>query len=353
MDWRLTGRRKKMGVAILGYGYMGSMHFDALKLVEEAPVVGVWGRNPASAKEFAKERSIKAYDSLEQVLRDDEVEIIDVCTPSDSHADFSIRGLEAGKHVLVEKPMALSLREADRMIDAVERTELKLMVAHVLRFFPDYMKMKEMVDAGAIGEIAVARAFRGGPLPPWTMSRFGDVKRSGGAVLDLSIHDVDFLIWSFDEPVTRVFAKAERLVHRDITAHDFALINMRFDGGGIALVEGSFALPRQFPFTMKIELSGTKGMLQLDNQTPTPVKLYTETITQGFAPETLHWEPTLHPLPLDPFYREIRHFVDSIIHDRKPMTDAEESRKSLEVGLAAFRSAKEHAPVKLPLEVGA
>ena len=330
---------------------MGGMHYDALKLIDEAPVVGIWGRNPLSTKEFAKKRGIKAYDSLDEVLRDKEVEIVDVCTPSHTHADFSIKSLDAGKHVFVEKPMALSLREADKMIETVDRTKKKLMVAHVLRFFPDYMKMKEQVDAGAIGDIAMGRAFRGGPLPPWTVSWFGDMKKSGGAVLDLSIHDVDFLIWSFKQPVTRVFAKAERFNHRDITAHDFTLINMRFEGGGIAFVEGSFALPRQFPFTMRIELDGTKGMLQLDNQTPVPTKLYTEETSKGFAPETLHWNPTLHPLPLDPFYREIKHFVDCIVEDRRPLTDAEESRKCLEVCLAALDSAKEGTPVKLPLEV--
>lgn len=342
--------RKELGVAILGYGYMGGMHLDALRLIEDAPVRGVWGRDPSSTKEFAKRHGIKAYASLDDVLRDEEVRAVDICTPSHTHADFSIKALDAGKHVLVEKPLALSLREADRMIEAAERTGLKLMVAHVLRFFPDYMRMKEMVDAGAVGEIAIARAFRGGSLPPWNQSWFADIQKSGGAVVDLSIHDVDFLIWCFNEPVDRVFAKAERLTHRDITANDYTLINMRFEGGGIALVEGSFALPKQFPFTMKMELSGRKGMLQLDNQTPVPIKLYTDSSAQGFAPETLHWKPTLHPLPLDPFYREVEHFVDCVLEDRRPMTDAVESRKSLEVCLAALESAKEGVPVKLPME---
>jgi len=325
------------------------MHLDALRLVDEAPVRGIWGHDPSRTREFAKKHGIKAYDSLDEVLRDKDVQIIDVCTPSHTHADFSIKALDSGKHVFVEKPLALSLRDADRMIYAAEKTRLKLMVAHVLRFFPDYMKVKEMVDAGAIGEIATARAFRGGAMPPWNMGWFADLRKSGGVVVDVVIHDIDFLLWCFKEPVTSVYAKVGRLTHKDITAHDFALINMRFEGGGIAFVEGSFALPKGFPFTMKLELSGTKGMLQLDNQTPVPMKLHTEAGTQSFAPETLHWKPTVHPLPLDPFYREVRHFVDCVINDREPLTDAATSRKSLEVCLAAFKSAKEGTPVKLPL----
>lgn len=344
--------RKALGVAILGYGYMGGMHYDALNLMEEASVVGVWGRDPSSTKEFARKRGIKAYDRLEDALRDPKVQIVDVCTPSDTHADFSVKALDSGKHVFVEKPMALSLKDADRMIDAADRDKMKLMVAHVLRFFPDYMRMKELVDAGAIGDIAMGRAFRGGRMPPWTLSWFGDMKRSGGVVLDLSIHDIDFLISTFNKPVTRVFAKATHFIHKDITAHDYTLINMRFEGGGIAFIEGSFALPQQYPFTMKMELDGSKGMLQLDNQSPVPARMYTDDLNKGFAPETLHWKPTLHPLPLDPFYREIKHFVDCIVDDKIPLTDGIESRKCLEVCLAALESAKIGAPVKLPLEAG-
>jgi UDP-N-acetylglucosamine 3-dehydrogenase len=238
------------------------------------------------------------------------------------------------------------------MIDAAERGDLKLMVAHVLRFFADYMKMKEMVDAGKIGKIAIARGFRGGSLPPWTLSWFTDMKKSGGAVLDLSIHDVDFEISCFKEPVERVYAKVGHLTHKDMTANDYALINMRFEGGGLGFVEGSFAMPRQFPFTMSMELSGTKGTLQLDNQTPAPIKLYAEEGAQVFAPEALRWQPTVHPLPLDPFYREIKHFVDCVVRDETPLTDGRESRKSLEVCVAALKSAKDAAPVKLPLEAG-
>ena len=156
-------------------------------------------------------------------------------------------------------------------------------------------------------------------------------------------------MWCFNEPVARVFAKTGHLVHKQVTSHDFALITMRFEGGGIALVEGSFALPKQSPFTTRLDINGTKGMVQLDNQTPIPVRLMTDEANQTFAPETLPWKPAIHPFPVDPFYRELQHFVDSVRNNTKPLTDGETSRKSLEVCLAALKSAELHEPVKLPM----
>ncbi len=342
--------KEKLGVAILGYGFMGGgMHFEGWKHIEESHVKGIWSRNYERTKVKAKELGVHAYESLEAVLRDDDVDIVDVCTPSFTHAEYSIASMKAGKHVFLEKPIALSLKDADEIIDTADDHKIKLMVGHVLRFFPEYAKAKELIDKGMIGELAIGRAYRAGYFPAWN-TWFGDFKNNGGVTIDLSIHDVDFLMWCFNEPVTRVFAKVEHLTHKQITSHDFVLINMRFEGGGIALVEGSWAVPKQFPFTMKADLDGTKGMIQLDNQNSFPVRLITDENTQGFAPETLPWKPAIHPFPVDPFYKELLHFVDCIIKNKRPITDGRIGRNSLEVCLAALRSAETHGPVDLPLE---
>ena len=335
---------------MLGLGFMGDMHFEGWKHVRNSAIRGVWTWNAEKAKAKAKGMGVKAYDSFEDVLSDDGVDVVDICTPSYTHMEFSIKSMAAGKHIFVEKPIALSLRDADRMIDTSRKQRVKLMVGHVLRFFPEYAKMKELIDSGLIGEPVIGRAYRAGYLPEWT-SWFTDFSKNGGVAVDMAIHDVDFLMWCFNEPVTRVFAKVEHLRHKQITSHDFALINMRFKGGGIALAEASWAVPKQAPFTMKLDLDGTKGMVQLDNLSTVPVRLITDDKTQTFAPETLPWKPAIHPFPVDPFYRELQHFADSIWDNREPLTNGESSRKSLEVCLAALKSAEKQAPVKLPLEV--
>ncbi len=340
----------KIHVAVLGYGFMGSTHIDAWQMIEGCVVKGVWGRDFSKTKQFASERGVKAYSSLSEILDDRDIDVVDICTPTYTHADYAVQALEAGKHVIVEKPMALSLRDADRMIHAADKSGMKLMVAHVLRFFPDYMQVRKIVEEGGIGEICQARAFRGGPFPAWS-PWFGDVVKSGGVAVDTAIHDVDFITWISSSSAHRVYAKIIRNVNGNLAKYDIAIINIRYGDGLIAFIEASWAHPPSFPFTMKLELDGTEGMITLDNQPPIPISLYTKNAKHSYAPESLPWKPMVHPFPLDPFYRELSHFVDCIRRDENPMTDGRVSRKSLEICLAAVKSSESGKPVNLPLEV--
>jgi len=341
----------KLGVAVIGYGFMGTTHISAWRYIDDCEVKAVVGRNLEKAKEVAKKFGIEAYKDAEEVLRRKDIDIVDVCTPTHTHANYSITSMNAGKHVFLEKPIALSLKDADAIIETAKKNKVKLMVGHVLRFFPEYMKAKELIDQGMIGEPVIARTFRGGPIPEWS-PWFLDKTQSGGVAIDLAIHDVDYLIWVFNKRVERVYAIINRLVHKDISAEDFALINLRFEDGGTALVEANWALPKMHPFTMKFEVDGTKGMITLDNQSPVPVKLITNESISGFSPETLPWRPAVHPFPVDPFYRELKHFVECIKEDRTPMTDGVVARRSLEVCIAALKSSELNTPIYLPIKEG-
>lgn len=337
----------KITVAILGYGFMGSTHADAWRLIDGCVVKGVWARDNSKTSKFASERGIKAYSSFSDVLDDKEVDVVDICTPTYTHAEYAIQALKSGKHVIVEKPMALSLADADKMIHAADESGMKLMVAHVLRFFPEYMKVKELVDEGKLGEICQARAFRGGAFPEWS-PWFGEVEKSGGVAVDTAIHDVDYITWISSGIPQRVYAKIRRGAKEASAKYEIAFINVRYKNGMIAFIEASWAHPPSFPFTMKLELDGTEGTVTLDNQSPVPISLFSRTIRQGYAPESLPWKPMVHPFPLDPFYRELSHFVDCVRNDKTPMTDGRASRRSLEVCLASMKSAETGRPVELP-----
>lgn len=337
---------KKLGVVVLGYGFMGTTHLAAWRMLEDCVVLGLWGRDKGKLGEVAARYGVQPVHDLDVVWRDDRVDIIDVCTPTHTHKELTVKALEAGKNVLVEKPMALTLKEADEMIRASSTTGGKLMVAHVLRFFPEYMKAKELIDKGMVGEISSIRAWRGGPAPEWS-PWFMDREKSGGVVVDLAVHDVDYAIWLNGGAPTRIYAKVENLLHRGYNIHDFALITLRFPSGSIALIESNWALPKTYPFTMKLEVDGSSGVIQLDNQSPTPMRMWTREGVEGFSPETLPWRPGVHPFPLDPFHREISHFVECVREDRRPLTDGEEAKKSLAVCLAAVESSERGAPVDL------
>ena len=328
---------------------MGVTHLRAWHFSDSIIIKGLWSRNPERTRQIAKENQIRAYESFEQVLSDPEIDAVDICTPSNTHAEYSIKSMLAGKHVLVEKPMALSLADADHMIKVREKSGVKLMVAHVLRFFPEYSKVIQLIRDGSVGKLIISRAFRGASFPNID-SWISDFSQSGGVLFDLSIHDIDFLLACHDdEPVSRVFSKISNLVHTNISAHDYALVNIRFEGDETALVVGSFALPKLSPFITTLDINGTKGMIQLDNQNRNPVMLTTDNVREGFSPETLPWKPMQHSMPLDPFVREITHFADCIVNDKTPLTNDLTSRRSIEICGAALKSSKENAPVKVTL----
>jgi predicted dehydrogenase len=337
-----------LNVALIGYGNMSRTHLGAWRLNSNSRIKGVWGRNAAKVRTFAKTNGVKPYPTLQSILDDESIDIVDVCTPSDTHAKFSIESLTAGKHVLVEKPLALTLAEADQMIEASERHSVKLMVAHVLRFFPEYDRVMQLIKAGKIGRPIIARAFRGTSLPP--LKWLWDIKRSGGVVFDLAIHDIDFLLACYGERVVRVYAKVAKLVHRRISAHDFLIATLKFEGHGIAFVNGSFALPKASPFMTKLNIDGTRGTIQLDNQNSAPVKLTSDNGIESFYPQTLRWQSYLHSMPLDPFLAEIKHFTECIRLNHQPITNGEVARTRLEVCTACLMSSKRNAPVNLPLE---
>ncbi|MEM3693146.1 MAG: Gfo/Idh/MocA family oxidoreductase [Candidatus Bathyarchaeia archaeon] len=341
---------KGIGVAVVGYGFMGSTHMVAWKMVEGSRILAVIGRNVEMARRSAERYGARAYGSLKDALKNEAIEIVDICTPTHTHRELAVEALEAGKHVLVEKPMAISLKDADEMIRAARKAGLKLMVAHVLRFFADYAKAKALLDEGLVGEPVIARAQRESPSPAWgAESWFIDQAKSGGVTVDLAIHDVDFLRWCLEDEVRRVYARACRREFADgRRLEDHVLMILRFRRGCIAHVEASWAMPKLYPFTTSLEIAGTKGILNLDNQSTTPITIITDKGIDRISPESLPWIPGM-PFPIDPYVAEIRHFFQCVLEDRKPLTDGEESKRSLEVVLAAAESVAFGKPIDLPL----
>ncbi|MEM2905995.1 MAG: Gfo/Idh/MocA family oxidoreductase [Candidatus Bathyarchaeia archaeon] len=330
---------RQIGVAVVGYGFMGTTHLTAWSMIPEAKVLAVVGRDRAKAEKVARGFNAAAYSSLTRALEEQPVDVVDVCTPTFTHRDYALEAIKAEKHVLVEKPMALSLREADEMIQAAEAKSVKLMVAHVLRFFAEYVKARELVQRGVVGRPVMVKAKRVGSMPPWGAENwFIDPSKSGGVAVDLAIHDIDFLRWCLQDEVERVFALTHRRVSREPLVDDHALILLRFRGGVVAHVEASWAMPQALPFTTSLEVRGPSGVLSIDNESTVPLTIVNRNGTQRFSPETRPWVQGM-PFPIDPFYAETRHFTDCVLNDQRPTTDGHESRRSLEVVLAAARSA--------------
>ncbi len=200
-----------------------------------------------------------------------DIDIVDVCLPTPLHVPAALQALGAGKHLLLEKPMARTTADCDQIIAVAERAGTTAMVAQVVRYFPEYANAHRHVKAGAVGTPAVIRAARLGmhPKAGWN-NWYADQSASGGVILDLIVHDFDWLLWTFG-PVERVFAKGLYKNPEYIGLLDYALVTLRHASGALSHVTGSWAHPSGFRTTF--EICGDAGMIEHDSAAVAPLAI--------------------------------------------------------------------------------
>lgn len=188
-------------VGLIGCGFMGRMHCSVYSTLENATLVAVADRKPEKATKYGAEFGVPAYSSIAQMVANHDVDAIDICLPTFLHCEATIEASRAGKHVLCEKPMALTLVECDQMIEECEKAGVKLMIGHCIRFWPEYAYVKQLVDAKTFGELTSINLTRYGEFPTWSADNWlADESLAGGGVLDMHIHDTDFALYLLGEP---------------------------------------------------------------------------------------------------------------------------------------------------------
>ncbi|MCS7224529.1 MAG: Gfo/Idh/MocA family oxidoreductase [Armatimonadetes bacterium] len=203
-------------VGIAGLGFMGVTHYRSYKKIKGAQIIAVFTRDPKKlAGDWRDVRGnlptetggkedlsrVRRYDRLEDLLADPDVDLIDICLPTHLHSETAIKALQAGKNVLVEKPIALSVRDADKMLETAHKVGKHLMVGQVLRFFPEFRVIKDYKDQGIYGRLKGLHIKRIISRPTWAADNwFADPERSGGPIVDLHIHDADFIVFLFGLP---------------------------------------------------------------------------------------------------------------------------------------------------------
>jgi UDP-N-acetylglucosamine 3-dehydrogenase len=253
-------------------------------------------------------------------------DIIDICLPTDQHMSFALRVIAAGKAVFVEKPIARTVEDGMQMILAAEKAGVPLMVGQVLRFFPEYAAGHRMVREGAVGKPAAARTRRGGPAPKGMNEWFMDHERSGGVLLDLAIHDFDWLRWTLGE-VKHLYARS--VAASSGAGKDYGLTTLTFDSGAVAHVEATWMDPSGFRTTF--EVAGSDGLIQFDSREIPSLRTMN---AQGSKLESL-----VSPLD-DPYYKELRGFVDSVRDGTPPPVSGYEGIMALSIAQAAVESAR-------------
>ena len=323
-----------MRVGLVGAGFMGGVHLNAYAGIPEVEVVGVADARVEAAVAGAKMVGAQPYASYEELVSAHDVEVVDVCLPTALHRDLALRAAGEGRHVILEKPIARTMEDAQKIVEAFSGEDPRLFVGHVVRFFPEYVGIKEKIEAGDLGTVGVVRTSRRSPFLLGWNDWYADWRVSGGVLLDLVIHDFDFLRWALGE-VERVYARG--MLGREYNRLDYVLVTLRFENGAIAHVEGHWGYPG--PFNYSIEVAGSSALVTVDSREPAPLELTGDTATPGEVPDLASGK--------SPYSKELEHFIQCIATGEEPIVQSQDACEALRIGLAATESVLTGEPVTL------
>ncbi len=313
---------KKLGVAVIGTGFWGKNHARVYKELPSTQLIAVCDVDAERAKAMADQYGVKAYTDSALLLKNPEVEAISVCTWSTKLAEEALKGLNAGKHVLVEKPMATNTNQAQTLLDTAKANGLHLTVGFLMRFIPGLQQIRQAVESKKIGELVSATAKR---VTQWP-ERIGDV----GVVKDTAIHDIDVMRFISGEDPVSVYAKMGSMRHRQF--EDYAQIMLTFESGKTAFIESNWLTPYKI---RSLNVTGSEAIMRLDYNSQ---ELWIENAKESLQPRIPFEEP---------LKAELKHFAECIVEKKKPMITGEDGYKALEIALAAMESSAKNAVVKL------
>ncbi|PKL26999.1 MAG: gfo/Idh/MocA family oxidoreductase [Spirochaetae bacterium HGW-Spirochaetae-2] len=303
-------------IGIMGTGFIGSAHAEAYKQINGVKLVAVADLNEQAGKKLAQAQDCAYYADAERMLEVENLDIVDVCLPTFLHEKYVLMAIAKGANVLCEKPFALDLDEAENMVVAAEKAGVTFMIAQVIRFWPEYVRAKELVDAGEFGHMKMVYANRLAQHPNWT-TWHRDVKKSGGGLFDLHIHDIDYMCHLFGD-VEQVYAIGDKDKNN---CWNHVLSTLVFKNGQKAAIEGAFEMTENYPFTMSMRLVGQKATYEynfvagFNLENVGGAKRSAVLFRDGSEPEVQTVDET------DAYLVELRYFVDCI-QSKRPVERA-------------------------------
>lgn len=303
-------------VAIIGAGFMGGVHGKAYASLPDVNIAAIYAPSPTRGAPLAEELGSRWTDDLISVLTDRSIDAIDICLPTPEHRVVAEAALSAGKHVLLEKPIALGMAEAEALVALGQETDRIFMMAHVLRFWPEYMEIARQVHSGDLGRPRSAFASRRQPFPAWSQL-FSRSDLTGGAVIDMMIHDFDALNWVFGAPLA-VTARGE--FNPRSGGIDQVQVLIDYPDGASALVDGGMMMPESYPFSSRLEVLGDRAAIEYT------FRAGGRSVEMGGGVNTLTLFPNegeplaLTPPQIDPYANECSAFLDAIRSGADPGT---------------------------------
>lgn len=343
-----------VGIGLIGSQFISTIHVEALKSVPDAMVIAVMSPSKGNAKAFADRHSIPhSFTDLDAMLSMQEIDMVVIGAPNNTHCTITLKAAAAGKHVVVEKPMCVNLSEADQMIKACKDAGVKLMYAEELCFTPKYVRLKALLDEGALGKPVMFKQSEKHDGPH--AAHFWDVEASGGGVtMDMGCHALQFFRWlNNNNPVKSVYAHMATAVHKAKTkGEDNAIIIVEFENGVIGLAEESWT--KLGGMDDRAEIHGSEGVAYADVLQGNSIQTYSSRGV-GYAVEkagnTIGWSFTMYEEIWNyGFPQEFAHFVDCVKNNKPPLVTGEDGKAVLELIYAAYASAGSGKKVPIPFK---
>ena len=324
---------KPLTCGVIGLGWFGEKHCEVLAGLPQAELHAVCTRTPERLREIASRFDVPhSYTDYHELLANPEIDVVSVVTMWDQHVEPVIAALQAGKHVFLEKPMASTVVDCDKILQAADAASGELMVGHICRFNPRYAAAKAEIVAGTIGGVISISSRRN--LPTWVTG--AGVLDKIGPIIGDGVHDTDLMLWFTNAKVKSVYAQYHRL--RDFKHPDIGWTMYRFDNGAIGVCEVVWCLPDKSPFQIdeRMQIIGTTGSIQIHDTTPNLLIVDDKSVRH---PDTTYW-PEIHGQRAGALRDEWAYFLSCIAEDKTPsVVPPADSRDAVAACLAAEQSA--------------
>lgn len=349
-------KQTKFGFGIIGTGVIAHFHAKAISEIAQANLIGVYNSTSDKSKEFARQHSCTAFDTLNDLLNTREIDIVCICTPSGSHFEPAIASISAGKHCIIEKPLEVTLERCDMIIDAAQKAGVLVSVIFPSRFHDASQQLKESIANSRFGNLVLGDAYvKWSRSPEYYASAAwrGTWKYDGGgALMNQGIHCVDLLQWLMG-PVQSVQSFTANIKHKNIEVEDTVVSALKFQNGALGTLECSTAV---FPGAPKrIEIMGTEGTAILEEDSLLTWRFRSEDsrdelIRTGMGSRKVSRGGSSNPTDIGfiGHQKQLENIIHSIQTGDRLMIDGVEGRKSVEIILAVYESARTGRMITLP-----
>jgi predicted dehydrogenase len=338
-------------VGLLGFGFMGTTHYHIYQNMPGVKVKMIFDLDPEKIKthklttgniESTGQKTdltdVNITDNPEDVIDSHSIDMIDICLPTFMHSDYTVKALNAGKHVLCEKPMALKPEDCDAMLRARDKVNKKLMIAQCIRFWPEYALIKKIITEKKYGEVISAHFKRFSPIPTWSYNDWLlNKEKSGGCLVDMHIHDIDYIVYVFGKPLA-VQSFGESNISSSESGVDCMLTRYIYKHSAFIVAESGWHFHNKFPFDMSFRIRCETATIDFDGAREKTLAIYrgNDDVSYAKVSKTTGWD------------EEIKYFIDRI-RKNKPLeiSPPEQSKLALQLALAEKESIEKNRSIEI------